>query len=66
MSQARNNGPWEAMIYDVDLPSMTARFRIPKGLPFASGMYELRWIRTPTAADEARWDHLKNPTEYPE
>lgn len=66
MSSARDNGPWEAMIHDVDLPSMTARFRIPPGLPFASGMYELRWVRTPTAADMARWNRLKEPPEYGE
>lgn len=54
---------YEAMIFDVDLPSMTARFRIPPGLPFASGMYELRWVRTPSDEDIARWAHLPEPPE---
>lgn len=57
----QTDGPFEAMIYDAHLPSMTARFRIPSGLPFATGMYELRWIRRPTAEDEARWAHLPEP-----
>ncbi|WP_047866991.1 hypothetical protein [Sphingomonas paucimobilis] len=51
----------ECMIYDAHLPSMTARFRIPEGLPFASGMYEIRRIRRPTAEDIARWAHLPEP-----
>lgn len=66
MSALRDNGPWEAMIIDVDLPSMTARFRIPAGLPFASGMYELRWVRRPNAADLHRWDRNAEPPEYAE
>jgi len=58
-----NDGPFEAMIFDVHLPSMTARFRIPEGLPFSSGMYELRRVRRPTEADIARWAHLPEPPE---
>lgn len=54
---------FECMIYDAHLPSMTARFRIPHGLPFASGMYEIRRLRTPTAADIARWAHLPEPPD---
>lgn len=53
----------EAMIVDADLPSMTARFRIPAGLPMATGMYELRRVRAPTAEDVARWAHLPEPPE---
>ena len=54
---------FEALIYDAHLPSMTARFRIPPGLPFAGGMYELRRVRSATEADEARWTHLPEPPE---
>lgn len=52
---------FECMIYDAHLPSMTARFRIPEGLPFASGIYEIRRIRRPTPDDIARWAHLPEP-----
>jgi hypothetical protein len=48
----------EAMIIDAHLPSMTARFRIPPGLPLGAGLYELRSVRSPTAEDVARWAHL--------
>ena len=58
--------PFEAMIYDAHLPSMTARFRIPPGLPFATGMYAMRRVRRPTAEDIARWAHLPEPPEDPE
>ena len=54
---------FECMIYDVHLPSMTARFRIPEGLPFASGMYEIHRVRRPTAEDVARWAHLPEPPD---
>lgn len=54
---------FECMIYDAHLPSMTARFRIPEGLPFASGMYEIRRVRRPTAQDVARWAHLPEPPD---
>lgn len=54
---------FEAIIHDVHLPSMTARFRIPEGLPFSEGLYTMRWARIPTAIDRARWDHLPEPPE---
>lgn len=54
---------FECMIYDAHLPSMTARFRIPEGLPFAGGMYEIRRIRRATPEDVARWAHLPEPPD---
>ncbi len=58
-----DNETFECMIFDAHLPSMTARFRIPPGLPFAAGMYRLEWVRVPTDADRARWAHLPEPPE---
>ncbi len=60
-TQSPRDGPFEAMIHDAHLPSMTARFRIPEGLPFATGMYEIRRVRRPTDEDVARWAHLPEP-----
>ena len=62
--QSSDDGPFEAMIYDAHLPSMTARFRIPEGLPFATGMYEIRRVRRPTDEDQARWAHLPEPPDW--
>ncbi len=59
LSQPASDG--EAMIIDAHLPSMTARFRIPEGLPMATGIYEIRRVRSPTDADQARWAHLEAP-----
>lgn len=56
----------EALIYDAHLPSMTARFRIPEGLPLASGVYRLEYLRPPTADDRERWSHLPTPVDESE
>ncbi len=55
---------FECLIYDADLPSMTARFRIPEGFPFAGGIYEIRRVRTATDGDRARWAKLPAPPEF--
>lgn len=55
---------FECLIYDADLPSMTARFRMPEGFPLAGGIFEIRRVRTATKEDRARWDGFAKPPEY--
>lgn len=52
---------FEGLIYDAHFPSMSARFRIPEGVPFAGGIYGFARIRTATEEDYARWAHLPQP-----
>lgn len=62
MAQDRTTS-FECLIYDMDFPTMTARFQMPQGFPVAGGVYEIRRVRTATDADRARWAHLPDPED---
>lgn len=72
MTIAENNGlraekeqgkAFECIAYDAHCPSMTVRFRVPQGFPFAGGVFRIQRVRTATAEDRAKFGHLPDAPE---